>query len=44
VARYDGVRFPMIPPITEADKKTLFTNVQEMLKDPMEKSIPSTIE
>ena len=28
VPRYDGVRYPMIPPITEEDKKSLFTNVQ----------------
>lgn len=35
VPRYDGVRFPMIPPISDEDKKTLFTNVQEMIKDPI---------
>jgi len=44
VPKYDAVRYPMIPPITDADKKTLFTNVQEMLKDPIEKSMPKTIE
>lgn len=44
IPRYDGVRYPMIPPITEEDKKTLFSNVQEMLKDPIEKAMPKTIE
>lgn len=33
----------MIPPITDEDKKSLFANVQEMLKDPIERSVPKTI-
>lgn len=44
IPRNDAVRYPMIQPITDEDKKGLFANVQEMLKDPIERSMPKTVE
>ena len=34
----------MVPILTAADVKTLYQNVQEMLKDPIEKTIPPTFQ
>lgn len=35
IPRSDGTKYPMIPPISDRDKKALFENVQEYLKDPI---------
>lgn len=40
----DGTAFPMAPPITDADKATLFENVRNLLKTDLEKSIPDSYE
>lgn len=40
----DGTQFPMIPPIYNEDINTLFDNIREMIKDPIERSIPNSIE
>jgi hypothetical protein len=34
----------MIPPIYNEDINTLFDNIREMIKDPIERSIPNSIE
>ncbi len=44
IPRFDGTKYPMIPSISDSDKKALFENVQEYLKDPIEKGVPATYE
>jgi hypothetical protein len=34
----------MAPTITDSDKKTLFQNIQDYLKDPIERSVPPSFE